>query len=64
MSFQAATEETEQNSQEDVNDGDKPQKGSTELAPSGLFPDKLVLREIMVTVKIQWEQSRISPTEP
>ncbi|XP_044080187.1 LIM and calponin homology domains-containing protein 1 isoform X9 [Neovison vison] len=32
--LRAATEETEQNSQEDVNDGDKPQKGSTELAPS------------------------------
>ncbi|XP_059018665.1 LIM and calponin homology domains-containing protein 1 isoform X9 [Mustela lutreola] len=32
--LRAATEETEQNSQEDVNDGEKPQKGNTELAPS------------------------------
>ncbi|XP_032708565.1 LIM and calponin homology domains-containing protein 1 isoform X2 [Lontra canadensis] len=32
--LRATTEETEQNSQEDVNDGEKPQKGNTELAPS------------------------------
>ncbi|XP_059239051.1 LIM and calponin homology domains-containing protein 1 isoform X2 [Mustela nigripes] len=32
--LRAATEETEQNSQEDVNDGEKPQKENTELAPS------------------------------
>ena len=42
--FQATTEETEPNSQEDENDGGKTQKGNTELAPSGLFANKLVLR--------------------
>jgi hypothetical protein len=42
--FQETTEEMEPNSQEDENDGEKPRKGSAELASSGLFHDTLISR--------------------